>query len=350
MPAIHPASPVTLEFDPARLTIGGEDLRRGLSAVVRDGSTIWLACDEGCRIERLSQASDGRFAAHEVFALQGLLTLPADPDSEEADIEGLDVDGGWLWLVGSHSRKRKQPKVTDSPDEVAAKLAKTERDGNRHLLARIPLVANRLQATDGSRRAGSIGTSINSSALLKAIVDQRDPHLLPWVELPGKDNGLDIEGLAVDGSQVLIGLRGPVLREWCCIIELRLEADASGDLRLSVANGAPYKKHFLKLGGLGIRDLTWLDDDLLILAGPPMAHDGPAQVWRWKNATRAGNSPEEATRVLVLPQAELNDKAEGLTIFETGAASTTLLVAYDSPSEARLERPHSVIVDVYRLP
>jgi hypothetical protein len=155
----------------------------------------------------------------------------------------------------------------------------------------------------------------------------------------------------VSGTQVLVGMRGPVLRKWCCIVELEVEADPSGALRLSPIDGAPYRKHFLKLGGLGIRDLTWLDNDLLILAGPPMAHDGPAQIWRWKNATRAAHTVADVARVLVLPQAaEARDKAEGLTIFEAGATTTTLLVAYDSPSEDRLRVPRSVVADVYRLP
>ena len=38
--------------------------------------------------------------------------------------------------------------------------------------------------------------------------------------LPGKDNGLDVEGIAVAGPRVYLGLRGPVLRGWATIVEI----------------------------------------------------------------------------------------------------------------------------------
>jgi len=257
-----PLGIATLEFDRDKLIVGTDtDIRQGLSAVALHGQDLWLACDEGCRLERLSRTgSELSFSDHRVFPLESVLALPADP-KEEADVEGMDIDGGWLWLVGSHSVKRKKPKKNDTRDDVAAKLATTQRDGNRHLLARIPLDQGVLQRAVGGRRAGSIATSTTSSALLDAIVEHDDPHLSPFIPLPGKDNGLDIEGLAVRDMRAFVGLRGPVLREWCCILELRLEADDE-KLRLMPLNGAvPYRKHFLKLNGLGVRDLLVLGDD-----------------------------------------------------------------------------------------
>jgi Protein of unknown function (DUF3616) len=343
-----PDSVVTLEFDPAQVTIGQDtDLRQGLSAVVLRDGDLWLACDEGCRIERLSRAGTG-FNGHTMFALKNLLTLPA-AETEEADVEGLDVSDGFLWLVGSHSVKRKKPADDDAPAKVADKLKKLARDGNRHLLARIPIDGHALKA-NGSRKAGSIGTSATSSALLDAITSQHDPHLAPFIDLPGKDNGLDIEGLAVRDMRAFVGLRGPVLREWCCILELTLEADASGALRLMPLDGTvPYRKHFLKLHGLGIRDLAFLGDDLLILAGPSMAHDGPIEIWRWKNAA-TGGAPTP-TPLLSLPHGEGNDRAEGLTVMDQGTGgSPSVLVVFDSPSPGRLVGPNAVRADVYRLP
>ncbi len=48
-----------------------------------------------------------------------------------------------------------------------------------------------------------------------------DEHLAPFLAIPGKDNGLDVEGIAVRGDRVLLGLRGPVLRGWALVLELR---------------------------------------------------------------------------------------------------------------------------------
>jgi hypothetical protein len=288
-----------------------------------------------------------------VFDLSDFLALPADA-KEEADIEGLDIDAGWLWLVGSHSVKRKKPKQSDGEAGVATKLGTSSRDGNRHLLARVPLEGKTPTRDSGSRRAGTIPSSPESSALLDAVVQSGDPHLKPFVDIPGKDNGLDIEGLAVRGMQAFVGLRGPVLREWCCILRLQIEADErDGALRLSPVEGPiHYRKHFLKLGGLGVRDLVSLDDDLLILVGPAMAHDGPIEIWRWRNATKAGGSSPstEATRLLALPHGEGTDRAEGLTVFEQGAGSTRVLVVYDSPAAQRVVGESSVRADVFRLP
>jgi hypothetical protein len=282
---------VPLRFDPSALHIGTVDLRTGLSAVALDGDTLWLACDEGCRVERLTKDDRGAFSSHTFTGLGTVLTLPAD-DSEEADIEGMDVADGWLWIVGSHSVKRRSPKPRDKADAVSGKLATTSRDGNRQLLARIPIDGNRLARTCGARRAASIETWPTSSALLKAIKRGADgggdPHLAPFVPIPGTDNGLNIEGLAVNGDRVFVGLRGPVLRGWACVLELR-PADAGDHLELEAVDGRmPYRKHFLNLGGLGIRDLLVLGDDLLILAGPTMALDAACAIWRWKRGARGG--------------------------------------------------------------
>jgi hypothetical protein len=350
MPKTCASRTVTLAFRRGQLTVGDDsDIREGLSAVALQGEHLWLACDEGCRLERLTRGKDGStFADHHVFPLNDLLTLPSDATAE-ADIEGIDVGGGWLWLVGSHSVKRKKARKGDAPSAIASKLARTDRDGNRHLLARVPLDSGEPRRESGNREAGRIAASTTSSALLDAIRRHNDPHLAPFVEVPGKDNGFDIEGLAVRGLRVFLGLRGPVLRGWCCILELKLEADGQ-ELRLTpIDGGVPYRKHFLKLDGLGVRDLLVLDNDVLILAGPSMSHDGPTQIWRWKNGAKAKATPSaEATRVLALPERSDEDKAEAFTVLDEGRSSPSVLVVFDSPAQSRLRRS-AVSADVYRL-
>jgi hypothetical protein len=330
MPA--PAT-VALQFDPSTVTIGTVDLRTGLSAIALDGDTLWLACDEGCRLERLSRDGDDRFGGHAFVGLGSLLTLPAD-DTEEADIEGMDVSDGWLWIVGSHSVKRRSAKPLDDAVAVAEKLADTSRDGNRHLLARIPIAGTNVKRKHGKRRAASIDTRPKSSALLKAIKRGRngdgDPHLAPFVPVPGKDNGFDIEGLAVNGDRVFIGLRGPVLRGWACVLEVH-PVEAGDRLELEpIDKRVPYRKHFLNLGGLGIRDLLVLGDDLLILAGPTMALDGDCSIWRWKRGA-VGGSTSDVTRLRRLPTHDTADRAEGFTDLPDGRS---VMVVYDTRPRA----------------
>jgi hypothetical protein len=344
-------SRVLLEFDEEQLTVGeGTDIRTGLSGIALHGNDLWLACDEGCRLERLSRSGPrAKFSSHAVFPLEDLLALP-DEATEEADIEGLDVDDGWLWLVGSHSVKRKKASTDDTPSEIAKALSKTQRDGNRHLLARVPLEGGIPRRKVGPRRAGSIEATRKSSALLKALVKSEDELLTPFIEIPGKDNGFDIEGLAVRDGRAFIGLRGPVLREWCCILEVRLKADKRGSLELARVDGSRrYRKHFVHLGGLGVRDLVWRGNDLFILAGPTMALDGVHEIWRWKNAAKASDAAPNVKQVLVLPLGQGTDRAEGMTLFEDGRR-TSVLVVFDAPGARRLVGRSSVHADVFVLP
>jgi GNAT superfamily N-acetyltransferase len=155
---------------------------------------------------------------------------------------------------------------------------------------------------------------------------------------------------------VYLGLRGPVLRGWAVVLELRPEVDPDAPDRLRLTaldDGRPYRKHVLRLRGLGIRDLCPHGDDLLVLAGPTMDLDGPVHVFRWHGALLA-DTPQVVrgdllTRELDLPYGEGHDHAEGIGVLGP-ADSPYLLVVYDSPSPARLTDDGSVLADVVRLP
>ena len=330
---------VFLEFDPDLNTLRKDKkLRDGLSAVVQIGDTLWVANDEALSLERLSRqrgttGGEIRYADHRQFPLHEFLQLPmppaADGKIEEADIEGLDYQDGYLWLVGSHSLKRDQPKQENSIEKNTKRLAKVSRDGNRFLLARIPLAEatqslERTVEQDGhSRTAARLRGDANGNALTEALAT--DEHLGPFLAIPGKDNGFDIEGLAVAGDRIFVGLRGPVLRGWALILELALEEQDPSTLTLKPIGpeGRPYRKHFLDLRGLGVRDLCVQGDDLLILAGPTMALAGPLTIFRWPGGARLDRESlvfsEALPKVLKLPfgtrQNGGQDQAEGLTLF-----------------------------------
>ena len=76
--------------------------------------------------------------------------------------------------------------------------------------------------------------------------------------IPGKDNGFDIEGLAIYQNSIFLGLRGPVVRGWAMILEIELEDSKPGLMKLRKIGeeNKGYKKHFIWLNGLGIRDLS----------------------------------------------------------------------------------------------
>jgi len=354
------ARPALLKFDPDlnRLDDEGKELRDGLSAAVLDGDTLWLAGDETTRLERLVRDRGDVFHDHKQFPLSVPLDLQA-PETEEADIEGLAVADGYLWLVGSHSLKRTKPKADKTPKKNRERLAEVTSDGNRFLLARIPLVedgaTHRPEETagegDGKRVAAQLHGDAKGSDLTTAL--KKDEHLGRFFVdaadansgIPGKDNGFDIEGLLVSGGRVLLGLRGPVLRGWATVLEVEVREDEGNRsiLRLEGIGegGRPYRKHFLELGGLGVRDLCADGNDLLILAGPTMDLDGPTAVFRWKDGARPAEESvvfagDKLKRVLEVPFGRGADHAEGITLLPAGGGgSREVLVIYDAPSGGR---------------
>ncbi|MDG4595425.1 MAG: DUF3616 domain-containing protein [Candidatus Contendobacter sp.] len=366
---------VLLEFDPNLNQLRKDKkLWDGLSAVAQVGDTLWIANDEALSLEQLfrrDETSNGaiRYANHRQFPLSDFLELPAPPEAdgkiEEADIEGLDYNGGYLWLVGSHSLKRDKPKQENSIEKNAERLAKVSRDGNRFLLARIPLDPSTqspkkmVEQNGHSRTAARLAGSQKSNALTRALAG--DEHLGPFLAIPSKDNGFDIEGLAVVGDRVFVGLRGPVLRGWAVILELALKEQDAATLTLKDIgpDGRPYRKHFLDLGGLGVRDLCAQGDDLLVLAGPTMTVAGPQKVFRWSGGARPPRESlvfgKDLPTVLELPGGADSpagqDQAEGITLFApTSGAARQILVVHDSIARSRRREPSGVEADLFALP
>jgi hypothetical protein len=343
-------SKVELRF---RADTRNAETHENLSAIRPDGPCLWVAGDETATIERLT-FRDARYDDQRSYPLAYFVALPAGP-TEEADIEGLARDGDWLWAVGSHSRKRKRIKsaqAAKNPEKARKRLATVVREENRYILVRLPIVAGddglpTPVKADGDRTAAILAGPGDNLADLLAD----DPHLAPFLALPGKDNGFDIEGVGVHGDRLYVGLRGPVLRGWAVLLEIRPRTDPDDPhrLRLAPIDGAPYRTHFLDLGGLGIRDLSPYGDDLLILAGPSMDLDGPVRVLRWCDPAAAHEPavvPASALeRVADLPYGDGVDHPEGVAVLGPGPR---LLVVYDSPAPARYT-DHGVYADIIPL-
>ena len=246
----------------------------------------------------------------------------------------------------AQERQSRATRLTPSPRSSRP----LSRDGNRHLLARIPIDGDTAaaQARQAARRVDRDAAQVERAPQgdqARRPTARAIPHLATFVPVPGKDNGFDIEGLAVNGDRVFIGLRGPVLRGWACVLEVH-PVDAGDHLELEGVDGrVPYRKHFLNLGGLGIRDLLVLGDDLLILAGPTMALDGACAIWRWKKGA-VGGPESEVTPLRLLPTRETADRAEGFTDLPDGRS---VMVVYDTPHAERLGDDGTVLADVIRL-
>ena len=360
MPNTRTANAVRLEFAPGSL------VKTNLSGAAFSGNWLWVAGDEACGIDRMrllppTGTEALRFGEVRDFPLAELLDLPGAAD-EEADLEGMAVADGWLWVVGSHGLKRKNARPDDDHASNAKRLSKLALDRNRRLLACLPIEFDGegqpclvRKAQDG-RRALRLKGDAQHNLLTRALAD--DPHFGPYMNIPGKDNGFDIEGLAVDGNRLLLGLRGPVLRGWSAVIEVAVEA--RGDqLRLAPLDdtGILLRKHFLQLDGLGIRDLHFSGDDLYILAGPTMVLNGEIRVFKWalaKPALKANREPVRFEAALSesvsLPHGRGTNRAEAICDLPPALAGSKprWLVLYDAPGDDRREGDHTVFGDLLR--
>jgi len=358
MPSKRIKNAVRLEFSPGAL------VHANLSGAAFSGEFLWVVGDEACGIDRLRRLDPSgsellRFGEGVSFPLSELLDLPGAAD-EEADLEGMVVADGYLWVVGSHGLKRKNAKDDRDDAENAKRLAKVTLDSNRRLLACLPIETGDdgqpclvREAKDG-RRARRLKGDAESNLLTEALAD--DPHVGPYMRIPGKDNGFDIEGLAVDGSRLLLGLRGPVLRGWSALLEIALETKGD-ELRLAPLDdsGSLIRKHFLQLEGLGIRDLLFSGDDLYLLAGPTMVLDGDIRVFKWPNAKSVLAANREPVRfeatlsgLLALPHGHGTNRAEALCQLPSVLAAPTpgWLVLYDAPGLDRKDGEYTVFGDL----
>ena len=369
-------STLPLEFNPVQDDLDErKELRDGLSAVLQIGNTLWLANDESASVERLTlgggdRGSGVRADGHTQFLLSDYLALPlkptgTPPETPEVDVEGLDHAGGYLWVAGSHSLKRSKPPADAGVKAAQKKLGEVSADGNRYLLARIPMVRRggtwtlaKTHTHRGiERTAALLRGDAKGNELTRAL--RKDKHLGAFMGIPGKDNGFDIEGLAVVGERVFLGLRGPVLRGWAVILEVALQDDKSraGTLRLKPMDGKGrlLRKHFVALGGLGVRDIRAQGADLLILAGPTMDLDGPVTVWRWPGGARCDGprmvAAGELVRVMDLPFGKGCDHPEGMALFTAGdSMKESLLVVVDAASEQRQRGESTLLADIFELP
>ncbi|CAL66719.1 DUF3616 domain-containing protein [Christiangramia forsetii] len=333
-----------------------EDLRTEISSCLATENNLWLSYDEDAGIERLTSTENG-YDHHKHYELFDFFDLPAEDN--EVDMEALAYEEPYLWFCGSMSLKRNSPSTEDSLGKQLNSLSDVAIDENRFSLGRIPCIKkngtyellketeyNGEKITARMLRGGTKSTELHNALMT-------DEHLERFMMIPCKDNGFDIEGLAIYNQRIFIGLRGPVLNGYAIILEIGCK-EFDGELLLTKNSeeGKLYRKHFIDLNGMGIRELNITKNgDLYLLAGPTMDLDGTISIYKIK-----GGLPDNHASVIHEPKrlfdvargAELEhgaDKAEGMAFLPNGK----LLITYDSPVPGRLEGNTGIWMDCYDL-
>ncbi len=305
--AAAPPAPVTVLGKVA--FTGGIAEAEDLSAVELFGDLAVVGSDEGNKVQVLKRDGGGYTLSHDVVL---------NAAAEEVDVEGITHAAGTVYVIGSHSAKRKKVK---SPGDDAkphpknrAALEKVTPEPDRDLLCRFTVAA------DGS-------TSAVEATTLRAFFNGH-PIFDRFQEIPGKENGIDIEGLAFHDGRLYVGFRGPVLREgWvpvlrCKFVTPEVKKD-DGELL------------FVHLDGYGVRDLVRAGDGFLVLAGPVGDVRAAFRLYWWDGSdclpgVRADNTPRGRTVRLGDVPAEGESKPEGMTLLSEDATGYDLLAVYDT--------------------
>lgn len=237
----------------------------------------------------------------------------------ELDAEAVAYADGSFYVTGSHGRPRHLDDGTTAADEKAAVTRR---------IFKITLPPGAVDLATG-KLAGtaSVTPSTALETQLKIKLDGAFDAAL-------KDNGLTIEGLAVTGTTLHVGLRAPVLSDSgdaggakAVILSTPLEAifgpsqgkDASTLTRLDLKTqaGAPR----------GIRDLVAYKGSLMMIAGPVLdpkdgaVKEGDYAIYRFSDgqATKLAELPGYGTRIkpeALLPLDQKDDMLRALILFD----------------------------------
>jgi Protein of unknown function (DUF3616) len=272
-----------------------------ISAIDISNDFLVIGADEGNQVQVLKRRGED-------YAVVSNITL--NENAKEIDIEGIACDGNTVYIVGSHSAKR--PKIDDDDatyEKNRQKIEKVSPEPDRDRLFRFSL--------DAEGNAQNL-----EETSLRSIIDSKKV-LKDFSLLPSKENGVDIEGIAIHNGQLYIGFRGPVLREnWVPVLKCRFAKPVT-----------EAELVYVQLDGLGFRDITRVEDGFLILAGP--VGDGPGlyQVYFWDGedcipGDRLVGKTGQVERLGVIPTAE-NAKAEGLTLLKESSSDYEVAIVFD---------------------
>ncbi|OIO73165.1 MAG: hypothetical protein AUJ57_04855 [Zetaproteobacteria bacterium CG1_02_53_45] len=268
-------------------------------------------------IQLLKQDESGNYRT-----VSNILVYRGDKQSgQELDIEGFAVDGDRLYVIGSHSLARKRFKESGSYEENLKRLTQVKQENSRYQLFRLTMDATN-QVTGRDR-------------ISLAAIFNNDPLLSRFTTIPGKENGIDIEGIAAKDGLLYLGFRGPVLRDgYVPVMQLAFEHPAES-----------YKLLFVNLAGRGIRDMAAVSDGFLILAGPVGDEQVSYQLLHWNGQDcLTGNNHTGKLQLLTEITPPAGGKAEGVALLSETAQAYELLIVFDgarngAPVRHTIKRP-----------
>lgn len=272
--------------------------------VVNDESRTaqFVALAQGTLVPGRSLPLIGEGAPAGASGRQPAVGCPGQGGFGEFDGEGVAFSDQHFYVVGSHGCARRSGEYRPSS----------------FLLARIAA---------GNGQAGAVALSWRIADLLAAAGE-----VAPYFgkALDETSNGLNIEGLAVVGDRLWLGLRAPSLAGRAFLV-----GGSVAELFRPGSEPAAQKPQLLAFAAgaqRGVRDLAPLADGrLLVLVGPAQEQDLPYALLLLDPADPA--SVRELGELPVRKQA----KAEALAVLTQGRDELRILVGYDGVKNGAFE-------------
>lgn len=228
-----------------------EDISGLACGPARAGARPCLIVDDESQGAQLVIMREGRLMAGDPIRLsqdrfgQKLLEL---------DAEGVAYADGFFYVVGSHGRPRNE-------DGKSAAEIKARTLASRHLYRiKLPMAAINL-------KTGKIGNALAVSESRSLTTYIKAEPRLAAADVALIENGLTIEGLAVQGGTLILGFRGPVAGESALVLELPLgtlfDAKPGQGIVRTLALGKDTNNK-----PRGIRDLSSFAGGFVGIAGP----------------------------------------------------------------------------------
>ena len=279
-----------------------------LSAIAISGSALLVGSDEGTMVQvAVPQPADTTR-----FTVRPDLDMVMLQSKTELDIESIArvKDTNVYYVSGSHSLKRRLLEPDAPKENNLRSLQEIVFEPSRFHIFRIEVDP----ITHALKSKRSIG-------LFQVIA--RDPVLRRFAQIPSKENGIDIEGIASkgkDGNTLYLGFRSPVLRDNLVPIMV-LPFDQPSD----------YKLIYIDLKGYGIRELVKVKKGFLIIAGPPGSATGPFYVYFWDGDDGIPDKGKRKSRLRLLGAlpTPAGAKAEGMVVLKESDTQYDVAVVYD---------------------
>ncbi len=338
------APPVATKIEAWQLqslpTDAKEHLNISAITMNEEGSLLVLGADEESHIQILKKSGESKFTLLD----DGNFALASD--ETELDIEGIARHKEYTWVIGSHSMSRKSMLSLDKLKEKQRSGDKLSGNYNHDRIATVAVEPTRewlyrLEIDNsGSVRRGSI-----RRGSLRDIFANH-PVLGRFQNIPSKENGVDIEGLAViaDGdaekTRLFAGLRGPLLRGSLAVVLNVSANEAKADDGRPILKIKLEKTHYLTLGGRGVRGMSRMENTkggYLILAGPVGGEPTSYMLYHWngEDSVPEIDTPDAMHNVtelcrIPLPEAEPRAKAEGVHFLLEEEGIVKFVIVYDS--------------------